>query len=505
VLGDTVDLVGRGREMGVAMRGHEASEVDRAAAAAWVRFQAELGDRLGELAEDEVLLVEAMLGEEDEAGTAPYVQFCAWGEGMLRGEVASNHVLVEARELDEEGERALVELGYDAPTYAPDDGADDDADAGADDGAVNYTVDLPQTEADRLAVMAVRALRDVFGVPHPALLTGDLTDAATAPEEAAAAERADEPVAAYPHGGHEELTALVDRALTPYFGHEPRHDDDGDIPVDLGSTVLFVRVHESVPVVELFACLATEVQDLERAAFEINVLNRDVRFVKFRLVEDSILADLQLPAWPFAPEHLRAMLALMTDSLQHVEADLLERVGGSRLLDEHDAEDVEEADPDTDDGPASTDAEDDPDDDTEDTGRDPGRSAERIFAQLNADCPGSVTPQVAASICGHDPELILDLISNEESQKIAWRQSRDAARAAGDAGGVDACEAEMADSHDAIGLLRKALRVVVERQAARDEEAPPAPVLRRRPRRHPPRPRRVPDPTLEEVDPEIWG
>ncbi len=360
-------------------------------------------------------------------------------------------------------------------------------------------MDLPQSEADRLAVMAVRALRDVFGVPHPALLTGDVADEATVPEEPAAVERTDEPVAAHPHGGHEELVALVDRALTPYFGHAPRHDDDGDIPVDLGSTVLFVRVHESVPVVELFACLATDVQDLERAAFEVNVLNRDVRFVKFRLVGDSILADLQLPAWPFAPEHLRAMLALMTDSIQQVEADLVERVGGSRVLDadepDEDDEDDEDDEPEVDEETESE----------EDAGRRPARNAERIFAQLNADCPGSVTPEVAASICGHDVELILDLISNEESQKIAWRQSRDAARAAGDAGGVDACEAEMAYSRDAIALLRKALRVVVERQAARDEEVPTPPVASRRGRRHPPRPRRVPDPTLEEVDPEIWS
>jgi hypothetical protein len=468
----------------MAMRENEAFEVDRAAAQAWVRFQAGLGDRLAEMAEDDVLVVEAMVGEKN-AGAAPYVQFCAWGEGMLRGEVASNHVLMEARELDDAGERALEEIGYGAPTYGPDDEADG--------GSLNFHVDLPQDEADRLAVMSVRALRDVFGVAHPALLTGDLAGGPTAPEEPAAAERTDEPIAAYPDGGHEALTALVDRALTPYFGHEPRHDDDGDIPVDLGGTVLFVRVHESVPVVELFACLATDVQDLERAAFEVNVLNRDVRFVKFRLVGDSILADLQLPAWPFAPEHLRAMLAVMTDSIQQVEADLLERVGGNRVLDE--------GAPAVDDEPES---EDEASADGSDERR-PWRSAERVLMQLNAQSPGSVTPEMAASICGHDVELILDLIGNEESQKAAWRQSCDAARAAGDTGGVEAGEAEMAYSRDTISLLRRALRVVVERQAARDEEAPTPPALQRRTRRHPPRPRRVPDPTLEEVDPEIWS
>ena len=464
-------------------------EVDRAAAEAWVRFQARLGDRLAAMAEDDVLVVEALAADEDEPGAAPYVQFCAWGDGMLRGEVASNHVLMEPRELDEEGERALEELGYDAPTYGP----DDEADA----GSLNFHADLPQSAADRLAVMSVRALRDVFGVAHPALLTGDLAEESAAPVEPAAADRTDEPVAAYPHGGHEELTALVDRALTPYFGHEPRHDDDGDIPVDLGDTVLFVRVHATVPVVELFACLATDVQDLERAAFEINVLNRDVRFVKFRLVGDSILADLQLPAWPFAPEHLRAMLALMTETIQQVESDLVARVCGQHVLgDDASGDDVDREEVDEDD---------------DEVGRSGGdaagrwRSAERVLVQLHAESPGSVTPEVAASICGDDVETILALIAHEESQKVAWRRSRDEARAMGDVAGVEAGEAEVAYSRHTISLLRRALRVVVEQQAAREEEAVRPPALSRRSRRHPPRLRRVPDPTLEEVDPEMWG
>jgi hypothetical protein len=467
---------------------HDGSEVDRAAAEAWVRFQARLGDRLAGMAEDDVLVVEALVADEDEPGAAPYVQFCAWGEGMLRGEVASNHVLMEPRELDEEGERALEELGYDAPTYGP----DDEADA----GSLNFHADLPQSAADRLAVMSVRALRDVFGVAHPALLTGDLADGSAAPVEPAAAERADEPVASYPHGGHEELMALVDRALTPYFGHEPRHDDDGDIPVDLGDTVMFVRVHASVPVVELFACVATDVQDLERAAFEINVLNRDVRFVKFRLVGDSILADLQLPAWPFAPEHLRTMVAVMTETLQQVESDLVARVCGRPVLGGD--EDADDVDPDEVEG-------DEVEVERGGVGVRRWRSAERVLVQLHAESPGSVTPEVAASVCGDDVETILDLIAHEESQKVAWRRSRDEARAAGDTGGVEAGDAEVAYSRHTISLLRRALRVVVERQAAREDEAVRPPTPSRRSRRHPPRMRRVPDPTLEEVDPEMWG
>lgn len=477
-------------------------EVDRAAAQAWVRFQARLADRLAAMEQDDVLVVEALVGDDDQPGAAPYVQFCAWGPGLLRGEVASNHVLMPLRELDAEGERALVELGYDAPTYDPDQEPDGDPDEEADGGSLNFFVDVEQTEADRLAVMSVRALRDVFGVADPALLTGDLADGGIVPSEPAAFERGDEPVAAYPEGGHEELTVLVDRALTSYFGHEPRHDDDGDIPVDLGGNVLFVRVHESVPVVELFACVVSDVQDLERAAFEVNVLNRDVRFVKFRLTGDAIMAELHLPSWPFVPEHLRAMLAVMTDSIQQLEGDLLQRVGGSRPLDVASESDGDDEPADGDDLLVGSEG------CTGDAGPDVTSAwqlAERVLVQLDADSAGSVTPELAAGVCGHDVELILHLIDREESQARAWKQSREAFEEAGDDQGVGGAEAEMAYSRRTIRLLRRALRVVVERQAARDDVEPPKPsVTRRRHPSRPPRPRRVPDPTIEEVDPEIW-
>ena len=470
------------------MTENDGSEVDRAAAEAWVRFQARLGDRLADMEDGDVLVVEAMVGDEDEPGAAPFVQFVAWGDEMLRGEVASNQVLMVARELDGDGERAIQELGYGAPTHR--------VDEPADLGSLNYYVDLPQAEADRLAVMSVRALRDVFGVPHPALLGGELAEEPTVPEEPAAADRADEPVAAYPHGGHEALSELVDRALFSYFGHEPRHDDDGDIAVELSSTVLFVRVHQTVPVVELFACVATDVQDLERAAFEVSVLNRDVRFVKFRVVGDSIMADLQLPAWPFAPDHLRAMLALMTDSIEQVATDLVERVSGHHVLGDPDAEDEDASEEGLeapeDGGPGDT---------TEQ--RSPAIRAAAILAQLDAERPGSVEPELAASICDNDPGLILDLIAGEERRRVQWRTARDEWLVSGETD-VEGCDHEIDHAHRTISLLRRALRVVMERQAARDEAAP-APVVRRQQRRRPSRPSRVPDPTIEEVDPEIWS
>jgi len=516
------------------MRDHE-FEVDRATAGAWREFQAQLADRLAALEEDDVAIVEAMVGEEPECGAAPYVQFCAFGDGMLRGEVASNHVLDERWELGEESVRALGELGYAAPTYTPDEEPDD--------GSLNHYVDVEQGEADRLAVMATRALRDVFGVPHPALLSGDVADEASEPAtEGAASDRTDEPLAAFPHGGHEELTAMVDRALTPYFGHEPRHDSDGDIPVTAGLSVFFVRVVDELPIVELFGCVVTDVTDVGAARREIAILNRDVRFAKFRLSGASIMVDLQLPAWPFVAEHLRGMVAMLTDMIAGIEDDLAERVGGRHVLDLSDAdEDDAESDSDPDEEPEPTADERDvfglvPEDDdaakerfhlvTEGEGtdaarrdarrgrrpdpRDRGTYAEQVLAQLNADERGSVDPELAASICGHDADVILDLIRANEDQEIAWRQARDEALVLGNVEDVAPCEAELRHAAASTRLLRRALRVVVEREGTLDAARAEEQAGRQRPRRRPlpprpSRPRTVPDPTIEEVDPDIWG
>lgn len=483
---------------------HQEFEMDRATQRAWREFQARLADRLAAMEEDDVAIVEAMVGEEAEEGAAPYVQFCAFGDGMLRGEVASNHVLDERWKLDEQSARALGGLGFTAPTYAPDEEPDH--------GSLNHHVDVEQGEGDRLAVMATRALRDVFGVPHPALLTGDVAAEGSAPaSEGTAADRTDEPVAAFPHGGHEELSAMVDRALTPYFGHEPRHDSDGDIPVIAGLSLFFVRAHEELPIVELFGCVVTDVTDHEAARREVAILNRNVRFAKFRLSGDSVMVDLQLPAWPFVAEHLRAMVAMLVDMISGIEDDLVERVGGRHL---HDPRDTDEGDVEA----GGLDPGLDPADDRADgrgrprarETRDRGTYAELVLAQLDAERRGSVHPELAASICGHDADVVLDLIRAKEEQEIAWRQARDEALVAGNLEDVAPCEAELRHAAASTRLLRRALRVVVERQAtagaAQDQEQ----AGRQRPRRRslpprPSRPRTVPDPTIEEVDPDIWG
>ena len=257
---------------------------------------------------------------------------------------------------------------------------------------------------------------------------------------------------------HEHLKELVDAALTPFFGHEPSHDEDDDIPVLSGSAMVFVRVLEEAPIVQLFCPLVREVGDRDRAAFEVSVLNRDQRFLKFVLAGDDVMVHMYLPAYPFAPEHLRAMLALMSSSVDSLDDDLVARVGGRRMFEttddeagEPDAADVEPA------------ADEDPESET-----DAIHPAMLTLLQLDAESPGSLTPELAASVCAMDRDLILELITWNSEQEIAWREARDEAFLRGDSEEAEVCGQEISHAEQAVNLLRRALRLVVERQLGRD-------------------------------------
>ena len=92
-------------------------DLDRSTARAWSVFRGRLADLVAAMEDDDLALVEAesSVNEKDE-GAAPYVQFCAWGDDLVRCEVSSNAYLADEQQLDDEQAAALVALGWNAPT-----------------------------------------------------------------------------------------------------------------------------------------------------------------------------------------------------------------------------------------------------------------------------------------------------------------------------------------------------------------------------------------------------
>ena len=127
---------------------------------AWAEFERNLAMALADLEEDEFLILASNAEHY-------YVQFAGQGEKGMRAEAVSNTFLKPEFQLSEAARQSLGDLGWSEPTYVPVDGEQEPK-----DGSPNYYVDVaapvPHT---RLAGLAIKTLRKVYGVRNP----GDLT------------------------------------------------------------------------------------------------------------------------------------------------------------------------------------------------------------------------------------------------------------------------------------------------------------------------------------------
>jgi hypothetical protein len=410
---------------------------------AWTRFRSRLADEIAALEDDDCLFLKLQVGIDDGdlPGAAPYLQFVGWGGDLVRGEVVSNAHLDERFRLSGGDEERLVEIGWSAPTY----GIDDEPDS----GSLNFHTDREVREADLLAVMSVRALREVFGCAHPVFLNADGLEldpvaepppvapagptagpTAAAPEPAGA----DEEVATFPES-REQLQELVDRALAVMLEEPVRHDEDGDVPIVTGKSVLFVQVVDDRPAVDLYAEVVCRIGDLERAAQEVAILNRGATSAKFSLREDRVLLRYRLYAWPFAPAQLRVAVADLRQDLDDVARDLAARVRGLRFLEESPV-----AEPAPEPAPVPTAP-------LCDLHLDPDDAHPSMIGLLELLVDGPVAPGVVATMFDDDAELVTSQIARVRSGAQPTGEHHPDVVAA---------------------LLRRALRLVVEEKAARD-------------------------------------
>jgi hypothetical protein len=399
---------------------------------AWRRFRHELADRIADLPSDEMVEVtgEAMINRLGLEST-PSVEFGRDGE-IVFGRVTGACVHAKAG-VAKKARRHLATIGWDKDKSPY--------------GEVEFRAEVDVSHVDVLAAMTVTALREVFEVAHPASLTGDVTvDDDPEYEYGDAGCVVTGPLAVYPTG-RESLDELIDEALTPVLGYIPDRDEDGDVAVASGTSVVYVSTLSAAAAVRVWALLAWQITDLDGARFEVEVLNRDHPLTRFALVGDRITAEMHLLASPFVPEHLRETFTLMRDLADDVDADLAVRVGGRRYSD------------------SGEDEVDDTSAEVEDETHHESNTSMMILLELDAGRPRSISPAMAAHICGNDPDRLLRLITSAEGQEMEWLNALDEARAGDESEEVvDVYQAERAQAERCVTLLRKALRYVVERE-----------------------------------------
>lgn len=404
---------------------------DDAVELAWRELRQRLADRLAVLADDESFLVE--VSEDVEGGAAPYCQVMA-GVGWLRVEAVSNVYLAEEHLLDEAQQAALVALGFAAPS------TDDRQDTSAQSS--NFWVDLEQREADRAAVMMVRALREVYAVLHPSYLEGEATDASldeVPPRSIPPKPRPDDPVVP---DGPDELRRAVDLAVRGLMPDKPEWDDDGDLVLHTPHGLVWVSVSATSARILIHAPLVDEVVDESRALVEVNLLNQREFGLTFALQDGRIRVTRDLDVAVLIPAHLRIEIERVVTQADGWASDLVTRVGGQCMDDQTTRQ------------PASARAD-----------RPPGgrfTTAYAVMVELERAQRGSVGPATMARIFENDTGLLLKAVRINEQRRREMRVKARAARDAGRGRAEQVARARQEYMRELTGRMRAALRLIVD-------------------------------------------
>lgn len=418
--------------------------VDRA----WAEFRRRLADHISIMVDGDVLAVESTTGTIDAAeGAAPCVQFLVWDEHTIRCEVPSNDFLHPHYQLGPADEQALLALGWNPPS----------ADLDAANSSPAFCVDKPQSWSDQLASMTVSAFRDVFGVPHPAFLVADPSGSEQTPDFDPSVVEVDElpfldPTAAYLPTDIDHLKELVTLALNPMLGGLPERDSDGDIPIRVGSTVMFVGPLSETLDVQLFSPLVQDISNRTRAAEVVADLNRKWSRIKFVLIDDRLSVFLEVPGSPFVPKHLTDTCAALTSFLRTVDDDFAAGVGGDLFFASKHGDVVTPL----------------PDLTTEDL-------PPELETLLHLDLDVAEDHDAVADVCGRDRDLILRLLHLSNEWQIQLRGQASDAHSRGDVDEAAEYEKQVGTWELMVDRLRGALRLVVLPHGRAESPARPQP------------------------------
>lgn len=188
-----------------------------------------------------------------------------------------------------------------------------------------------QESSASLARLATDTLVDVFCVLHPIFLEPDqlaeiLKGQSSWPPLEARKLGKDE--VSVRTAGQAELDQLVDGVLSRKFGHPPLRNEQGDVAIRVGSTVVFLRSTADAAELVLFSPLVHDVSGRSRACEVLNDLNVESRFGRFSLHRDRVFVQLSVPAQPFVPAHLFQALRALSQIADAIDDELAHRLGG---------------------------------------------------------------------------------------------------------------------------------------------------------------------------------
>ncbi len=303
----------------------------------WTPFEAALATALAGLAEDQFLILSIKNpGADDDAPRfVRFVQFAAQGAYGMRVEAISNEFLHDADRLEQPQIDALRADGWLAPTSGAGDTPETDP-----DGSPNFWRQWENpVPMHKVAHLAVTALRDVYGAPHPGFLTVEAYDTEgnavavpdlqfePTPDAPAVDEGTAAPLLLRPTDP-EELRRAVHASLTRLLqADEIVVDDDGDIPIRWGSAALYVRVLDDHPIVRIFSPILTDIVITPQVREAVNEVNRDRPLVSAMWIDDTVILVAEVFAATFSEDNFVNVLHALAETADELDDDFSTRFG----------------------------------------------------------------------------------------------------------------------------------------------------------------------------------
>ncbi len=308
---------------------------------AWREFARALADRLGTLpvgAQVELTLDPTASG----TGNAVYsISVEVRPDGQLAARAVGNAGLPAGYRLDRAAVADMVALGWSPPGVVEGSGE-------------QFGLNGDVSDATKLAALFSRTLRDVYGAPHPAFLVYLIHDTEGEPLESGPLGTArsefgvdrdveadlDEALAAAP--GTQDALDLAERVRTVVStmlksdSDRLQVDSDGDINIRAGSAMVFVRVRDNPPLVDVFSPVLTEVEPTERLYVKLSELTNRMPIGRLYCADDTVWASIPVFGRNFQPTHLMLAVQVMTGLADELDDRLHGEFGGKRFFGEGD-------------------------------------------------------------------------------------------------------------------------------------------------------------------------
>lgn len=304
---------------------------------AWREFARALSALLPTLAAGAILEV-TLDPTASGTGDAVYsVSVQAAEEGELVALAVGNASLPEGYRMNRAAVADLIALGWSPPGVVPDSGD-------------SFGLRTTTAEADQLAAVVARTLRDVYGAPHPAFLVYLVQDEEQGPlqVEPLGTARPDATLAGPPAAapavvaGVEDVALLGEQVRTvvaTMLRSDPEQlqlDSDGDISIRSGSAMVFVRVRDNPLLVDVISPVLTEVKPTEKLYAKLSELTNLMPIGRLYCTKDTVWASVPVFGRKFQATHLMLAIQVMTGLADELDDRLHGEFGGRRFFSEDD-------------------------------------------------------------------------------------------------------------------------------------------------------------------------